>query len=142
MFRTQYQRVEVAHHTGDESPVEQHHKDMCDISNIIKQYDRTGLITHVTRAVQDYGDFTAINEYQESLNTVIAAQEAFDELPSAIRKHFGYDPGAFFEFATNPANHEQMVEFGLANPAVADAMAENSTKKAKQKPAEDASPSE
>lgn len=140
MFRTQFERVEVGFNTGDESPVEQHHRDNCDITNIIKQYDRTGLITHVTKAVQEYGDFTLINEYQESLNTVIAAQEAFQELPSHIRKRFNNDPGAFFEFATNPDNKDQMIELGLAMPSVAQAMSDNGTNK--EEPAEDAPPSD
>lgn len=132
MFRTQYQREQVTHDTGTDTNVEQHHKDLCDVTNILKQYDRTGLITHVTKAVQDYGDFTTVNEYQESLNTVIAAQEAFQELPSAIRQQFGYDPGAFFEFATNPANGQAMIDMGLALPRVAEAIAENPTRTSKK----------
>lgn len=97
---------------------EQCHKDMCNIDNIMRQYDKTGLITHVNNAVADYGDFTEVNEYQESLDMVMEAQSAFDELPSHIRKKFGYDPGAFFEFATNPENKEELIDLGLANKPV------------------------
>ena len=93
---------------------EQHHKPMCDVNNIIRQYDKTGLIEHVAASKASYGDFTQVNEYQESLNMVIRAQNAFDELPSAVRKRFGNDPGEFFEFATNPDNQEEMVKLGLA----------------------------
>lgn len=99
-----------------ESLTEQHHKDSCDMIRILKKYDKTGLITHVNTSVANYGDFTAVNEYQESLNMVINAQDAFNELPSEIRKKFGYDPGLFFEFATDPSNKEKMIEYGLANP--------------------------
>lgn len=93
----------------------QAHKDECDINRILHTYDKTGLITHVSASVAQYGDFTEVNEYQESLNTVIAAQNAFDELPASIRKKFGNDPGAFFEFATDPDNADAMVTLGLAN---------------------------
>lgn len=93
----------------------QSHKDECDINVILRKYDKTGLITHVNTAAAQYGDFTEINEYQESLNLVINAQNAFDELPSSIRKKFGNDPGAFFEFVTDPANEAACVEMGLAH---------------------------
>ena len=96
------------------TPTQQHAKAECDINNILKQYDRTGLITHINSATAQYGDFTEVNEYQESLNRVMMAQEAFMELPSAIRKQFENDPGQFFEFATNPDNQDAMVEMGLA----------------------------
>lgn len=94
---------------------EQCHKADCDINTILKRYDKTGLITHVNNAVAEYGDFTLVNEYQESLNLVIKAQESFEELPSAVRKKFDYDPGQFLEFATNPENKEEMIKLGLAN---------------------------
>lgn len=95
---------------------EQHHKDNCEIDNILRKYDKTGLITHVNRATAEYGDFTLVNEYQESLNTVINAENAFMELPAHVRKKFGNDAGAFFEYATDPANKDGMVELGLATP--------------------------
>jgi len=120
-FQSAYSKpIKVAINFNDEdgnplpTPTQQHAKAECDINNILRQYDRTGLITHVNRATAQYGDFTAVNEYQESLNRVMSAQDAFMALPSAIRKQFENDPGAFFEFATNPANAEHMIEMGLA----------------------------
>ena len=106
------------------TPTQQHAKAECDINNILKQYDRTGLITHINSAKAQYGDFTEVNEYQESLNRVMMAQEAFMELPSAIRKQFENDPGQFFEFATNPENQDAMVEMGLAERPISAPSAE------------------
>ena len=103
---------------GTETMTEQSHKDRCSVVNIMKQYDRTGLITHVNRATASYGDFTTVNEYQESLNMVIKAQDAFADIPSDIRERFNNDPGAFFEFATNPENREEMVSMGLADAPI------------------------
>ena len=71
-------------------------KGQCDINNVLKGYDKTGLITHVNSATAEYGDFTVVNEYQENLNMVIAAEAAFSELPSLVRKKFANDAGAFF----------------------------------------------
>lgn len=120
-FRSAYdgKRVRVqVDFTGTESMCEQHHKNDCDINTILKKYDKTGLITHVNNAKAEYGDFTVVNEYQENLQHVINAQMAFEELPSDIRKKFANDPGAFFEFATDPSNIDKMIEYGLAEKPV------------------------
>ena len=99
--------------TGD-SLTQQHMKDETDIRKIIEKYDRTGLIGHVQRGIAQYGDFSEVNEYREALDLVANANASFAELPSAIREKFGNDAGAFFEFATNPENIEEMQEMGLA----------------------------
>jgi phage internal scaffolding protein len=121
-FRTPYtKRVRVSLDFLDEDGkqaigrTEQHHKPACDINNIIRQYDKTGLITHTNAVKATYGDFTEVNEYQVALNSVIEAQASFSELPSDIRKKFGNDPGAFIEFVTNPDNAEECVKMGLAD---------------------------
>lgn len=102
------------------TPTQQHFKAETEINNILRKYDKTGLITHVNNATAQYGDFTEVNEYQESLNRVIAAQDAFMALPSAVRKRFANDPGEFFEFATNPENAAEMVAMGLAEAPLPD----------------------
>lgn len=113
-----------------ESMTKQQFKDECDINNVLKKYDSTGLITHVNKTQARFGDFTEVNEYQESLNIVIAAQAAFDALPSALRKRFANDPGLYVEFVTNPENEAEMIRLGMAKerpqaaPAPAPAPAE------------------
>jgi len=103
---------------GDEvSRTEQHHKESVSVQNILKQYDKTGIVNHVARAKAEYGDFTEVNEYQESLNRIIHANNAFEALPSGVRKKFNNDAGEFFEFATNPENLGELRELGLAKPA-------------------------
>lgn len=108
---------------GDEcvSRTKQSFKDQCDIHKVIRTYDKTGLITHVNNAVKRYGDYSEVNEFKENLEMVNAAKDAFAELPSDIRKKFKSDPGAFFEFATDPKNIDEMVELGLAERKVAGA---------------------
>jgi phage internal scaffolding protein len=134
-FKTPYDgkdhsvRLSFLDENGDPLPsnVEQHHKDACDIDKILRQYDKSGLITHVNQATAHYGDYTEVNEYQVSLNMVMDAQNAFMELPSAIRAQFSNDPGLFFEFASNPENASQLVEMGLAEaPTIDGSTAENS----------------
>jgi phage internal scaffolding protein len=99
--------------TVGESLTQQHFEKETDIREIIKKHDRTGIISHVARGVAQYGDYTEVNEYREALDMVNSANASFGELPAEVRAMFDNDAGAFFEFATNPANDEKMVELGL-----------------------------
>jgi phage internal scaffolding protein len=113
-FKTAYDdRKREGFETTGESLTQQHFAQEADIKTIIKKHDRTGIISHVARGVAQYGDFTEVNEYRESLDLVNNAQASFAQLPSQIRAMFDNDAGAFFEFATNPENEEKMVELGL-----------------------------
>ena len=115
---TSRKRVSISFLDDDGNPAvgrcKQAHKAECDMNNIIRKHDKTGLVTHVNTATQQYGDFTEVNEYQVNLNMIMEAREAFAELPSEVRKRFGNDPGQFFEYATNPDNLDGMIDLGLA----------------------------
>lgn len=114
-FRSAYgKRERVSYETTGESLTQQHFKQELDIKNVIRKYDRTGLIQNVTKAVAQYGDFThAVNEYSDALNLVINAQNNFLALPSEIREKFGNDPGQFLEAVQDPARKEEMQAMGL-----------------------------
>lgn len=64
--------------------------------------------------VPRYADATVVPSYHEALELVSDAQEAFDELPSDIRRRFENDPGQYFDFVTNPENIPEMIKMGLA----------------------------
>lgn len=116
-------RLKLTDEHGEPLPsmTQQQFKDESDINNVIRKYDKTGLITHVSAIQAHYGDFTEVNEYQEALNIVMKAQNDFASLPAKIRNRFHNDPGEFVEFITNPDNLDEMVELGLAKkPKVAD----------------------
>jgi phage internal scaffolding protein len=114
-FVTAYgDRVKEPFFTEGESLTQQHMAQECDIKEIIKRHDRTGIIEHVNRGVAAYGDYSEVHEYREALDLINNAKESFMVLPSDVRKMFDNDPGEFFEFATDPANAEKMVELGLA----------------------------
>jgi hypothetical protein len=113
-FRSAYEKRErKGFETQGESLTQQHFAKETDIKTIIKKHDRTGIISHVARGVARYGDYSEINEYREALDKVNSANASFMELPSEVRAYFENDAGQFFEFATNPANDEKMVQLGL-----------------------------
>ena len=97
----------------DEGMTEQHHKDECDINNIVRRYDRSGVIQHLRQVEGRYTDVTSV-EFHEAMNIVASANSAFEELPSNIRAHFRNDPAAFMDFVHDPNNKDQLVRMGLA----------------------------
>lgn len=96
------------------SLTQQHHRDLCDVNNILKKFMKTGIDVFANRVNSGfYGDFTNVGDYQDCLMKVMHAQEAFDSLPAEIRKEFQNDPGQFVDFVGNPDNKDRLVEMGL-----------------------------
>lgn len=100
------------------SMTKQSHKAECDINNIMKRFEKTGIIEHANRFEGNYGDFTQVpDDYQAAVQLVTNAQEMFMTLPAKVRARFDNDPGAFLEFVSDPRNLDEMREMGLAKPA-------------------------
>ena len=114
-FRTAYgQKLRVAIASGD-GLTDQNHKDETDINNIVRKYNKTGLIDHLNQFEQKYADMTGY-DYQDAMNTVAAANSMFEGLPSEIRNKFENDPAKFINFVDDESNHDELVKMGLANP--------------------------
>lgn len=98
------------------SLTKQAHKDECDINNIVKAFNATGVLNHLKTAEQA-GVFTDLPDpfsYQDALNLTIQAQHSFSQLPSDIRARFGNDPAQFLAFTGDPANAQELINMGLA----------------------------
>lgn len=91
-------------------------RDECDINNILRKYQKVGIVEHLARFQGRYGDFVTSEDYQSSLNKISEARACFDALPSTIRDRFHNDPAQFLDFAQNPKNVDEMVKLGLAIP--------------------------
>lgn len=114
-IRSKYsERVRVTMEQKGKSRTKQSHKDETNINKIVAKYKKTGILPALIKQNPAYGDFTAVPDYQESLNRVIFAQEQFNGLSAAVRKRFNNDPGEFLEFASNPENKETLYDLGLA----------------------------
>lgn len=134
-FKTGYgDRKRTGFETTGDSLTQQSHAQAADVRNIIKQYDRTGLIANVNKGIAQYGDYSEINEYSEALNMVRNANESFATLPSHIREQFNNNAGLFFEFATDPKNSEKMMEMGLKQRPVKEVIVEGATTKSESAP--------
>ena len=95
-----------------------------DLNNIMAKYVTTGEPPRLNPAQPEYG-YVPSQSFHEAKNTVIEAQNLFAELPSALRKRFGYSPENYLAFAMNPENRLEMAELGmLTDEAAAAAVAE------------------
>ena len=88
-------------------------REECDINRIMARYELTGQIEHVNRKQPIYGDFSQFSDYQTMLGKVNQATEAFEALPSELRKELKYDPQNLFGWIQNPANKEKAIKYGL-----------------------------
>ena len=94
------------------SLAQQHFRDECDINNILKQFNVSGLLPQSPLSPR-YGDFTNINDYHTALNAVIAAQDEFEALPATIRARFDNDPENLINFLDDASNKDEAIKLGL-----------------------------
>lgn len=136
VFKTGYgERERVKTEPKGESLTQQHFAPEADVRNIIKQYDKTGLIANVQKGVARYGDYSEVNEYREALDLVNEANATFAELPAELREMFQNNAGTFLEFATNPQNNDKMIELGLKEAPVQEERPIKAENKAAEPPA-------
>lgn len=100
---------------GSVSMTKQSFKKECDINNILSQFQKTGIITHISKNANngEYIDLPTDLDFQNSINIVLAAQESFATLPSIVRDHFKNDPGLFLAAFQDPAQRERLQEWGI-----------------------------
>nr|QJB20819.1 MAG: internal scaffolding protein [Microvirus sp.] len=97
----------------DPSLTKQSFADECDFNAVMGRWERTGTIEHVNTAIPQFSDVSALPDYQAALNTVIAANAAFEALPSGLRERFSNDPAQLVAFLENADNKAEAVKLGL-----------------------------
>jgi len=115
-------------HCEDVTLTQQHFKDECDINNILRQFNITGLLPEAPLSPR-YGDFTGIGDYHSALNQVIAAEDEFMRLPAQIRSRFENDPAKLIDFLEKSENKDEAIKLGLVNPVVLPQVAEEPQEK-------------
>ena len=119
---------EAGLHCEDVTPTQQHFKDECDINNILRQFNITGLLPEAPLSPR-YGDFTGIGDYHSALKQVIAAEDEFMRLPAQIRSRFENDPAKLIDFLEKSENKDEAIKLGLVNPVVLPQVAEEPQEK-------------
>lgn len=101
---------------GDQLITKQSHKKECDIYNILNQFQKTGIFTHINNQQPLYTDLPSDIDYQQSLNLTISANSTFATLPASVRDHFHNDPQRFLAAFHDPAQTEYLRESGFLTP--------------------------
>lgn len=112
-FRTDKRRASRVDFSNDPGLTEQSHKAACDIHNIMRKAQKTGLVDHVNEYKGSYMAMPNSVDFHEHMNIIAQANEMFESVPAEIRKKFGNDPGAFVDFMQDAANYERIQEMGL-----------------------------
>lgn len=112
-FPNRPKRRRVFSDTVGESMTHQSFKDECDINNIIRTWERTGLDPSRADKTPRYGDFSDMSDYHEALNLVSDVNNAFADLPADLREKFANDPAELLAFVNNPDNEEEAISLGI-----------------------------
>lgn len=101
------------------SRTKQQYKDECDIHNILRQYQKTGILTHINNQQANYTELPDHITYQESLHILQDAQSSFATLPAAVRDKYNNDPMAFLHAIQDPSQRDYLTSIGVfkAKPA-------------------------
>lgn len=104
--------------SGDVSSVQQHFREACDVNQVMSRFVRTGSVAtglpiSMGAARPIYGDFVGLDDFMHCQNRIIAAQTAFDALPSRVRSRFQNDPRQLVAFFADEDNLEEAISLGL-----------------------------
>lgn len=98
------------------SMTKQSHKDECDIYNILNQFKRTGIITHIKQSGARFEDLPSDLDFQMALQTIMDAESNFALLPSKIRAQYDNDPAKLLAALQDPSQHKELRELGIMKP--------------------------
>lgn len=117
MFYRVHDRVITC--VGVQTMTKQSHKSECDINTILRQFQKTGIISHINNHKGEYVNLPDSIDYQDGLNTVLRGEAAFAALPSKVRDHYDNDPLKFLAAFGDDVERKRLEEWGLINPPVA-----------------------
>lgn len=103
----------VPEKNGDVSRTKQSFKDSCDIHQIIKRFERTGLMDHVSKAIPRFLDVSEVSDYKSALDQVKAAETYFMGLPAKVREVFDNDATTFLAAYDGGLDEAQLKALGL-----------------------------
>lgn len=84
-------------------------KDETDIQKIMARADIAGTISHLQKYEGVYADYSDF-DFHEQTERLTQGRMIFDDLPAEVRKEFGQDPQAFFNYVNDPANADDLAK--------------------------------
>lgn len=95
------------------SLTQQEFADETDLNKIMEKYAAGLGALPVRNDTPFFGDFSSIPDYAQSLEIVSKANEAFGNLPAALRARFDNDPQKLLSFLNDKSNKEEAIKLGL-----------------------------
>jgi len=99
------------------SRCKQSYQDEANVNNIIRRYQKTGLLVDPTKVgrsrTAQFGDFADITDLPTTLQRISDANTAFMKLPPQVREKFQNDVGKLLSFVQNPENTNASIDLGL-----------------------------
>lgn len=86
-----------------------------DIHNIMRQFERTGVLNHSAQHEGTYGDFMNLPEFTDAQIQIAEAASMFETVPATIRAKHNNNPAQFVDWMMNPDNREAMIEQGFTD---------------------------
>lgn len=97
--------------TGDPGETDPSHAKDCDINNIVATYHKTGVFPEA--GAQVFADVADAPSYQDAMQIVINAENAFMALDATTRRKFDNDPTQMLRFLENPENVQEAIKLGM-----------------------------
>lgn len=88
-------------------------KEECDINNIVRKYQATGMVTHVEANAGVYADVSGATDFRSALDRVKAANKVFMGLDPETRGALNNSPAEFLDLLADPSRRSEMEELGL-----------------------------
>lgn len=105
----------------DESLTKQSFAEECDINEILRRAaNGQDLSATLNTRVAQYGDFTNIPDFRESLDLVNRANAAFMQFDWQLRERFANDPARLMDFLNDDKNLDEAVKLGIVTPKAKD----------------------
>lgn len=99
-----------------EDKTQQSFKNDADLNVLVRRFGLTGQFPP-PRMQPFFGDFTMFDSYHDAMNQIVAAREAFNQLPANVRQKFDNDPGKLWNYLHDPdLDVEEARELGLLKP--------------------------
>lgn len=99
----------------DESRAKQSFEEESNINVIFARAIKNGWDPRLLpQAQMQYADVSAVGDFRDAQERILRGNEIFGQLSAQDRLQFGNDAGAFFEFASDPANADAvtLMRFG------------------------------
>lgn len=85
-----------------------------DINAIMRKYVSHGVPPQMVDNPGVFGDFSGTDDFMTMNLKVIAARNAFMQLPAHVRAHFKNDPALLLDAVHDPERKAELVKLGLA----------------------------